>query len=314
VVPSGDGEEILNDGEKTGMGDGSVEQTETVGPVTGFGLFAPPSPWSEDAVFPVSSTATVLRVAAGQSELSPDHLAEEVPVALVYNGISHAVMLASPDHLDDLGLGFSLSEGILRGPEDLHDLEIVPGCEGVEVRMEIAGRCFQRLKDRRRTLAGRTGCGLCGVESLEAVARVSTPVVRGAPLSPSAVVRAVGSMRDAQPLHRLTGAVHGVAWVSQEGEILALREDVGRHNALDKVIGHLAALKTDRSQGFILTSSRASYEMVQKAMAVGIGLLVAMSAPTALAVRLATAGNLTLAGFARGNRLVVYSHPEYLVE
>jgi FdhD protein len=266
-----------------------------------------------EAPFAVSSGATVMRIVQGESELCQDVLAEEVPVALVYNGISHAVMLSTPDQLEDMALGFSLSEGILQSASELYDIEVVAACQGVEVRMDISSRRFAALRDRRRTLAGRTGCGLCGVESLDAVNRVEGAVVkRGAPVPASAVARALPLMQDAQTLHRMTGAVHGVAWVSPDGELLALREDVGRHNALDKLIGHLARQGIDPTSGFVLTSSRASYEMVQKSAAVGIGMLVAVSAPTALAVRLAKDCNVTLAGFARGNRVVVYAHPDYL--
>jgi FdhD protein len=266
-----------------------------------------------EAPFAVSSGATVMRIVQGESELCQDILAEEVPVAMVYNGISHAVMLSSPSNLEDLALGFSLTEGILENPSELFDIEVEAACNGVELRMEISSRRFVALKDRRRSMAGRTGCGLCGVESLEAVNRVEgAKVGRGAAISAAAVARALPSMQDQQMLHRMTGAVHGVAWVSPEGEILALREDVGRHNALDKLIGHLARQGVDPTTGFVLTSSRASYEMVQKSASVGIGMLVAVSAPTALAVRLAKDCGLTLAGFARGHRVVVYSHPDYL--
>ncbi|MTJ80037.1 MAG: formate dehydrogenase accessory sulfurtransferase FdhD [Telmatospirillum sp.] len=265
------------------------------------------------APFAVSSGATVTRLIDGRGELCQDVLAEEVPVAMVYNGISHAVMLSSPDHLDDLGLGFSLTEGIIGTPSELYDLELDATCQGVEIRMEIAARRFQALKVRRRALAGRTGCGLCGVESLDAVTRVDGRVVaRGWPVPAAAVARALPAMQERQTLHRLTGSVHAVAWVSADGRVEALREDVGRHNALDKLIGHLIRGNVDPMTGFALTSSRASYEMVQKAVAAGIGMLVAVSAPTALAVRLAGESGLTLAGFARGNRVVVYSHPEFL--
>lgn len=274
----------------------------------------PAIPRDEDgSPFALRSGATVLRIVRGETEFCQDVLAEEVPVALVYNGLSHAVMLASPDKLEDMGLGFSLSEGILAKSAELYDIEVVPACEGVEVRMEISSRRFAGLKERRRNLSGRTGCGLCGVDSLNAVSRVERPVERrGAPVSAQSVARALVRMQELQELHRSTGAVHGVAWVSPEGEVLALREDVGRHNALDKLIGHLSAQDIDPASGFVLTSSRTSYEMVQKCAAIGIGMLVAVSAPTALAVRLAKDYNLTLGGFARGNRLVVYSHPDYL--
>lgn len=268
----------------------------------------------EGKPFALRSAATVLRIVRGETEFHQDVLAEEVPVALVYNDLSHAVMLASPDKLEDMGLGFSLSEGILESPAELYDIEIVPACEGVEIRMEISSRRFAALKERRRNLAGRTGCGLCGVDSLNAVARIERPVERrGAPISAQSVATALVQMQNLQELHRSTGAVHGVAWVSPQGEVLALREDVGRHNALDKLIGHMSATGIDPAAGFVLTSSRTSYEMVQKCAAIGVGMLVAVSAPTALAVRLAKDNNLTLGGFARGNRLVVYSHPDYLI-
>lgn len=255
---------------------------------------------------------TVLRLDSGEAETCDDHVVEEVPVALVYNGISHAVMLATPDNLEDMALGFSLTEGILASPGELYGIELVSGCQGLEVHMEISSRRFAALKELRRSLSGRTGCGLCGVESLAAVARPYRPLQRGLLLPAGAVARALGQLPDWQQLHRITGAVHGAAWVDGLGQIHALREDVGRHNALDKLIGWMAKHRMDPSSGFALVSSRASYEMVQKCATAGIGCLVAISAPTGLAVRMATEAGLTLAGFARGQRLVVYSHPEYL--
>ncbi|WP_431859120.1 formate dehydrogenase accessory sulfurtransferase FdhD [Azospirillum sp.] len=266
-----------------------------------------------EAAFPAVHRATVLRVEHGRAESGDDHLVEEVPVALVYNRISHAVMLASPENLEDLGLGFSLSEGILADRDELFGVAVREGCDGLEVHMDIPFERFIALRDRRRSMTARTGCGLCGVEKLESVARVKGTVARGAPVSAAAVARALDAFTDRQRLHRLTGAVHGVAWVARTGEIRSVREDVGRHNALDKLIGWLAATGADATDGFVLTSSRASFEMVQKAAAVGIGCLVAISAPTALAVRLAEGCGLTLAGFARGQRLVVYSHAGFLV-
>lgn len=274
-----------------------------------------PVPSVDDAApFATRSGATVLRVVRGDQEFCQDVLAEEVPVAMVYNDLSHAVMLSTPDNLADLALGFSLSERILEHPSELYDVEVSAACDGVEVRMDVASRRFMELKERRRSLAGRTGCGLCGVDSLKAVSRVAEPVSRrGEPISTKAVAKALGQMHEGQELHRMTGAVHGVAWVSPDGDVLALREDVGRHNALDKLIGHMARNHIDPTSGFVLTSSRASYEMVQKCAVVGIGMMAAVSAPTALAVRLAKEYNLTLCGFARGSRLVVYSHPDHLI-
>lgn len=258
------------------------------------------------SLLPSHSTAQVTRVVSGEREVCADHLAEEAPVALVYNGISHAVMLATPEHLADLALGFSLSEGILESPDELYDVEVLPACDGVEVRMEVSSRRFSALKERRRTLAGRTGCGLCGVESLQAVARADGKRVTPLTLDPALVGKAMAEMQSLQPLHRLTGGVHGVAWVGLDGKVIAVREDVGRHNALDKLIGHMAKNDIAPASGFVLTSSRASYEMVQKAAMVGMGALAAVSAPTALAVRLAEETGLTLAGFVRGERLVIY--------
>lgn len=258
--------------------------------------------------WPVLKTLPVLRVDGEFASSDLDDVVEEVPVALVFNGISHAVMLASPADLEDFALGFSLSEGILATPSELYDVECLAGARGIEVRLEIASSRFAALKARRRSLAGRSGCGLCGVDSLDAVAR-PLPVVPPAPaLSPGAIASALGKLPGHQRLRETTGAVHAAAWVAADGQILALREDVGRHNALDKLLGHLARLPGGPGHGFVIVSSRASYEMVAKVAALGIAHLVAVSAPTALAVRLAEQSGITLAGFARGRRLVVYSH------
>ncbi len=267
---------------------------------------------SDGPEFATVCRTTVLRLDGGEADTCDDHVVEEVPVALVYNGISHAVMLSTPEHLEDMALGFSLTEGILENASELYGMELVSGCEGIEVHMEISSRRFMALKEMRRSLSGRTGCGLCGVESLSAVARPYPPLKRGLLLPAGAVARALGQLQDWQQLHRITGAVHGAAWVDGLGQIHVLREDVGRHNALDKLIGWMSKHRIDPSSGFVLVSSRASYEMVQKCAMAGVGCLVAISAPTGLAVRTATECGLTLAGFARGQRLVVYSHPEYL--
>ncbi len=254
--------------------------------------------------------ATVLRLGPELAETGDDDVIEETPVALVYNGIVHAVMLATPERLDEFALGFSLSEGIIASPAELYDVDVRAGCDGMEVRMDIPLERFTALGGRRRSLAGRSGCGICGTDSLQAVTRVTGIVPPGAPIPVTAVGRALDGFTGEQALHRLTGAAHGVAWVDATGNILALREDVGRHNALDKLIGWLVGSGADLTAGFVLTSSRASYELVQKAAAVGIGALVAISAPTGLAVRMAERCGLTLAGFARGNRLVIYSHEQ----
>ena len=266
----------------------------------------------EATAWPARVTVPARRIADGETVASLERLIEEVPVALVYNGISHAVMLATPADLEDFALGFSLSEGILTTPAELYDCEPAFAAEGIELRLEIASARLAALKARRRNLAGRTGCGLCGVESLQAALRQPTPVASRAPLPVAAIHCALAELAAGQPLHRATGAAHAAAWAGNDGRVLALREDVGRHNALDKLIGALARERFDPAAGFLVVTSRASYEMVQKAAAAGIGLVAAISAPTALATRLAEAANLTLVGMARAGRLTAYSHPDRL--
>lgn len=239
-----------------------------------------------------------------------DTVACEVPVALVYNGISHVVMMATPSDLAEFALGFSLTEGILDHPRELYDLALVERSEGIEVAMTIAGERFAALRHARRNLTGRTGCGLCGAESLQQAVRRPPPVTGDLRITPAAVERAVAQLAPHQPLQAHTGAVHGAAWCDVEGEILDLREDVGRHNALDKLIGARCRQAAPWAEGFALISSRASYEMVVKAASQGIAILAAVSAPTALAIALAEAANLTLIGFARPGRHMTYTHPQ----
>lgn len=256
----------------------------------------------------------VRRVRGGHSAELLDWVADEVPVALEYNGVSHAVMLATPLDLEDFALGFSLSEGILQGPDELYGVEEQPGPQGITLKLEIASGAFARLKERRRTLAGRTGCGLCGTESLAHVARdlPALPATGGQVLLQEAIAHAMSQFCEQQTLQQATGAVHAAAWCSADGELRWLREDVGRHNALDKLIGALARMGVQASEGFIAVTSRASFEMVQKTAMAGVPLLAAVSAPTSFAVATATQAGMTLVGFARGQDLVVYCHPERL--
>ncbi len=269
-----------------------------------------------DDGLPATQRLPVLRHSAAGGLLAvQDAVIEEVPVALVFNGVSHAVMLASPVDLADLALGFALSEGILTDPAQLYDLDVHPSCDGLSVDMTIATQRFVALKERRRSLAGRTGCGLCGVDSLSAVHRIPAGSVAPslpAP-TPAALDAALHQLRPHQTLHRQTGAAHGAAWVSPAGDILCLREDVGRHNALDKLIGALARAGTALREGFVLVTSRASYEMVQKVACAGGHTLVAVSAPTALAVRQAEAAGVLLIGFARPGQWSAYTQAERLV-
>lgn len=235
-----------------------------------------------------------------------DRIAMEEPVALVYNGISHAVMMATPADLDDFALGFSLSEGILRCRDELYDIELEKQEEGIAVHVQISAQRFAELKLRRRSLVGRTGCGLCGTESLQQAIR-EVPPVKAPTIADSAIQRALGELSRHQPLQGETGASHAAAWCDAAGAIVLAREDVGRHNALDKLIGALMRSDQPRGEGFALVSSRASYEMVQKSCSAGIGCLVAVSAPTSLAVEQARQAGLTLVGFARPGRHVVYT-------
>lgn len=242
-----------------------------------------------------------------------DAVAEEVPVALVYNGVSHAVLLASPCDLHDLALGFSLTEGILSSPRELYDIEVVPADHGVEVRMDVAAARMTALRERRRTMAGRTGCGLCGVESLREAVRPPNTVRRGGGLSACAIDRAMAGLAARQELHRETGAVHAAGWARWNGDLRMAREDVGRHNALDKLLGALARSDVEIEDGFVVVTSRASYEMVHKAAARGVQLLAAVSAPTALAIRMAEGSGITLVGFAAHRRHVAYAHAGRIV-
>jgi len=238
-----------------------------------------------------------------------DRVADEVPVAMVYNGISHAVMLASPLNLEAFGLGFSLTEGIVADPSEMYDLELVTRANGIELQMTIAQERFSALKEKRRSMAGRTGCGLCGAENLQHVVRHPAPVGAGCSITPQALHGAFNQLTEHQPIQSLTGAVHAAAWATPTGDVLFAMEDVGRHNALDKLIGTLATQGVDPSQGFVIVTSRASYEMVQKTASFGISLLAAISAPTGLAIDLAHETGLTLIGFSRRDSHVVYAHP-----
>jgi len=261
---------------------------------------------------PGTRAVRVSGLRGGEAFDGTDQVIEEVPVALEFNGISHAVMLATPRDLEDFALGFALSEGILDKRADLHDIEPVEEKGGITLRLEIASSCFARLKQYRRSMAGRTGCGLCGTESLEQAVRPVARVEHGFSVEARAISRGLEAMRAGQVLQQATGAVHAAAWCDAEGKVRLLREDVGRHNALDKLVGALAYAGASTDQGFALVTSRASYEMVQKVASAGIGILAAISAPTALAIATARAANLALAGFARDHDMVIYAHPERL--
>jgi len=241
-------------------------------------------------------------------------LARECAVALEFNGVSHAVMLATPLDLEDFALGFALTEGIIERAGQCYGIDTHEGADGWTVRIEIAAACFARLKQSRRNLTGRTGCGLCGVESLAHVVR-ALPDLHGVcdPIDAASVSRALCELGQHQAIGAATGATHAAAWADAAGTIQIVREDVGRHNALDKLIG--AGLRADPSgwkNGFLIVTSRASMEMVQKAVMAGFTILVALSAPTDLAVRLAEQHGICLVGFATPGHWTVYSHPQRL--
>ena len=262
---------------------------------------------------PGAAQVRALACRGGQPRAVDDWVAEEVPVALQYNGVSHAVMLATPLDLEDFAMGFSLGEGIVDSAADVHDIEPEETHQGIVLNIAVASRCMARLKERRRTLAGRTGCGLCGTESLEQALPHIEQRVSPFRLDVDALARGLYEMRNRQELQSATGATHAAAWCDENGRVHLVREDVGRHNALDKLIGALARKREDATRGFFAVTSRASYEMVQKTVRAGVGVLAAISAPTALAVRSAEDAGLCLIGFARGGDWVAYTGTERLI-
>lgn len=261
-----------------------------------------------------SCEVTVQRWRDGDIQQVADQVAEEVPVALTYQGVPHVVMLATPANLEDLAVGFTLSEMIVASAGEILSVESGTREDGaLEVRIGIAAAKFSELLRRQRNLTGRTGCGLCGAQTVEDAIRQPQPVSGGVRVDVKSLHAALLDLRDRQEINLRTGSVHAAAWVLPEAGIQLVREDVGRHNALDKVIGAVTRAGGDFTSGYFIVTSRASYEMVQKAVTVGGTLLAAVSAPTAFAVRLADATGLTLIGFARERQHVVYAHPSRLI-
>ena len=263
------------------------------------------------------SEVVVRRWRDGVDEELSDKVAEEVPIALTYHGVPYVVMLASPLNLEDLALGFTLSEGIVGHRSEVTSVDVRPPAEGsYQVDIGISSERFSQLLRRQRNTTGRTGCGLCGEATVAEAIRPITSVPEGGHVRADDLHRALRDLRARQLLNALTGSVHAAAWVVPERGIALVREDVGRHNALDKVIGALKrdAPDFDFSQGYFLITSRASYEMVHKTATVGGAFLVAVSAPTAFAVRLARSAGMTLVGFARDDQHVMYSGAERLIE
>ena len=238
---------------------------------------------------------------------------EEVPIALTYNRSAYAVMLATPADLEEFAVGFSLTEGIVRDAAAIEELDIVPTDAGIELRMWLAPELADQMTQRQRRLAGPSGCGLCGLESLADAVRTPPHIASAARFDTVAIHTAMAALPAAQKLNQQTHAVHAAAfWHPQRG-LVALREDVGRHNALDKLVGALARDGVPAAEGLLLLSSRISVEMVQKAAMLGAPIVVAVSAPTALAVRIAEQAGITLVGIARADGFEVFTHPERIV-
>jgi FdhD protein len=264
---------------------------------------------SPELGWPSYQQSRVERWQGNHHTIQQDYIAEEVPVSLVYNSVPHVVMLVTPTNLEDFALGFSITEGIIEMPSELQSTHIYNRSSGIEVRLEIPEQRFRHLSDKGRNLTGRTGCGLCGASTLQQAIRHPRPVQGELTLPAAELFSALAAINQHQKLNELTGAVHAAAWVLPGQGVQYVREDVGRHNALDKLIGLLLRIGKNLASGFVIVTSRASYELVQKAASVGITLLAAMSAPTGLAIRLADETGLTLVGFARDNQHVVYTHP-----
>lgn len=235
---------------------------------------------------------------------------EETAVAFSYNRVAHAVMMATPADLEDFAVGFSLNEGIVAAPDEIAELTVVPAKQGIELRMWIDATHMDALLQRRRHLAGATGCGMCGLESLEAAMRALPRVASSLRVSSRAIAAAVAGLAPAQHLNRQTRAVHAAAFWAPASGLIALREDVGRHNALDKLAGHLARQGMRAGEGVLVLTSRISVELVQKAAAMGAAVLAAVSAPTALALRAAEQAGITLIGVARDDGFEIYTHPD----
>ena len=268
---------------------------------------------------PISPTSRLARRASG-SAFANRMVPEETPVAFSFAGTTHAVMMASPADFEDFALGFSLTEGIIGTPDEIESIEVQDlagedGGAGVDIQIKLKDRANQKFQARRRRLAGPVGCGLCGIESIEEAMRSVDDVSRDAiTLSAADIVQSVKLLSRVQPLHAETGAVHAAGFYVPGKGIVQAREDVGRHNALDKLAGALAAKGIDGAMGAVVVTSRVSVEMVQKTAAIGASFIIAVSAPTALAIRTAEEAGMTLVALVRGEDFDVFTHADRVAD
>lgn len=255
----------------------------------------------------LSVTAKPVRFGASPAPAAVAEVAVEAPINIVYGNMPYAVMMATPSDLEDFVAGFSLTEGIVHSVDEIRGISVAPQADGIVVTVDLAPGRFRDHLARRRNLSGRTSCGLCGIETLAEMPMAGTDEQQHRPIPPDAIQAALAALDRHQPLHRLTRAVHAAAWCDATGTILAAREDVGRHNALDKLIGARLRAGHDASEGFVLVTSRASFEMIEKTAIFGAGTLVSISAPTSLAIERAKRLGLTLISVARGDAAILFA-------
>jgi formate dehydrogenase accessory protein FdhD len=257
-----------------------------------------------------SASRPLLRIGDDGAVQGTAVVAEEVPIALVYNGKPHVVVMGTPSDLDDLAVGFSRTENIVDAGSQIERVDVVRASHGIELQIQIPAANAGRIEERTRALVSRTGCGLCGVETINDALRVPLALSTTLATTTDALWRAGSELSRQQTLNNETNTVHAAGWAQFDGTLRIVREDVGRHNALDKVLGALVRAQTNPGDGFIIVTSRASYEMIQKAAVCGVELLAAISRPTGLAIRFAEAAEMTLVGLLRGRTANVYCHPE----
>jgi formate dehydrogenase accessory protein FdhD len=261
-----------------------------------------------------SAARPLLRIGDEGAVAAAAVVAEEVPIALVYNGRPYVVVMGTPSDLEDLAFGFSRTEGVVDDSSQIERVDVVRASHGIELQIQIPAANALRLEDRARALVARTGCGLCGVETINDALRVPPALSSRLVTTAEALWRAGGELSHQQTLNNETNTVHAAGWAQADGSLHVVREDVGRHNALDKVLGALARSRTNPGDGFIVVTSRASYEMIQKAAICGVELVAAISRPTGLAIRFAEAAEMTLVGLLRGRSANVYCHAERITE